>query len=135
MSMSSNATSSTSGEPNSEKPKPWSLLLESREELLRLKDLHSSRLWDSLLVLLGAEYHFHLERMLEAEDDSPEARGHKIIAKYLRHFMGAVPSMVEDSLRHAEAHERGEFEHPDTNDGGSPYMEGDGGLGEPRDVD
>ena len=134
MSMKSNGSSSTSEGPNSRVPKPWLELLESQEELERLRGLHNSSLWDSLKDLLWAERLFHLEALAET-DNEEHAKEHRWIARYLRHFVEAIPERVEIARQAAEAKSRGDFDRPDPDAGGSPYMEGDGGPETPIDVD
>ena len=134
MSMSSNDTSSTSVEPNSRGPKTWEVLLETREGLLKLRELHRSSLWDSLKDLLWAERLFHSEALVET-DDAGETRDHKFLLRWLRHFMEAVPELVEGHYQALESDLRGDNERPDPDTGGSPYMESDGGANEVEDVD
>jgi hypothetical protein len=68
-------------------------------------------------------------------DDESEARDHKILVRWIRHFMEVVPEKVQGMYELAQAESRGDLEGPDTDDGGSPYMEGDGGAEEAENVD
>ena len=134
MSMESSDTSSTSEKPNRKGPKPWEVLLETREGLLKLRELHRSSLWDSFKDLLWAERLFHSEALVET-DDAGETRDHKFLLRWLRHLMEAVPELVEEHYRALESDLRGDNPRPDPDTGGSPYMESDGGPEEPENVD
>ena len=133
MSTRSNDTSSTSDKPSSKVPKTWELLQESREELVRLREFHRSSLWDSFKVLLQAERLFHLEQLAETNDET-EARDHRFIARWIKHFMETVPERVEGLYQSAEAESRGDNPRPDPDSGGSPYMESDRGDEPEEDV-
>lgn len=80
-------------------------------------------------MLLQAERLFHLEQLVESEDDG-ETRDHKIIAKWIGHFLTYIPDQVEAAYKFEKEETEGGREDP-TAGGGSPYMEGDGDLEEP----
>ena len=123
--MKSNGSPLTSDKRSKPMPKTWELLQESRAELIKLRDLHHNSLWDSLLGLLQAERHFHLEALAETDDDS-EAHDHRLIARYLKHFMEFVPEEVASMVEHAKAEAEGKIEKLEPGSGGTPYMESDG---------
>lgn len=134
MSMSSSDTSSTSVEPNSKEPKTWEVLLETREGLLKLRELHRSSLWDSLKDLLWAERLYLLEALV-ASDDPTETDRCKFAIRWLKRLMEAIPESVEGHYQALESDLRGDNERPDPDVGGSPYMESDGRPDEAEDVD
>lgn len=80
-------------------------------------------------MLLQAERLFHLEALVEAEDEG-ETRDHRFIARWIKHFLEAIPDKVEAAYKYIEEEAKGEHENP-TAGGGSPYMEGDGDPEEP----
>ena len=95
------------------------------ESLGRLRALHSNSLWDSLQDLLQAERLFHLERLSEADTDD-EARDHRLIARYLKHFLQVVPEEVESMYQTKKHGVENTDPSEDLSTGGTPYMEDDG---------
>jgi hypothetical protein len=70
-----------------------------------------------------------LDRLSET-DDADEARDHKVIARYLKHFLENVPEEVDGTIQAAKY----AIEHPEDKPDlstGTPYMEDDGTTDEP----
>jgi hypothetical protein len=122
----SNGTHSTSERVSKPVQQPWEVLLSSQATLGRLREFHHSSLWDSLRQMLEAERLFHLERLAEVDDSEREAQDHRVIARYLKHFMEYVPAEVEASFEAAKLDAEGKVEKIDAKSGGTPWMESDG---------
>ena len=120
----SNGTHSTSDKPSSREPRTWEVLSSSQQEVARLREFHHSSLWDSLRDLLNAERLFHLERLAET-DNEQESRDHRIIARWIKHFLEEVPAEVESGFASMKAEAEGKVERVDTKSGGTAYMESD----------
>ncbi|TFH58432.1 MAG: hypothetical protein E4G90_10730 [Gemmatimonadales bacterium] len=111
--------------PSSRGHNSYEALTATREGLLKLRDLHSSSLWDSLLDLLWAERHFHLEGLAETDDET-EAKTHRIVLRYLKHLTEEIPEAVRDRLEVLDTERSHPRETLDPDSGGTPYMESDG---------
>ena len=117
--------SSNSEQPKTPPPKTYEQLLSLRSDLVRLRELHRSSLWDSLLVLLQAARLFHLNELAET-DDEKESLEHKIIARWIKNFTEIIPFEVESAYQAEEAKARGPVEEFDPTEGGTAFMESDG---------
>jgi hypothetical protein len=63
---------------------------------------------------------------LAETDEDQEARDHKIVARWIKHFLQNIPLEVQSALDYAEKDSKGEIERLDPNSGGTPFMESDG---------
>ncbi len=117
--------SSNSEKPNKLQPKTLEQLLSLKSDLLRLRDLHRSSLWESLRDLLLAERLFHLDQLAETDDERISLE-HKVLARWLKHFIEDIPYEVGERLKAEEREASGIDEKFDPSEGGTAYMESDG---------
>lgn len=68
---------------------------------------------------------FHLDEMAEADDDEV-SREHKLLARYIKHFIEVIPFEVEQIYKAEEAKADKSVEKFDPTTGGTAYMEPDG---------
>lgn len=125
MSMRSKNSSSTSEAPSKAVPRPWEDLLDSREWLVKARDLHSSHLWDCLREQLQAERYLYLEALAETDDDK-ERSEYSFVAKWIKRFIADLPEEIEARFQYFKDEDAGKIEHLDPKNGGTAFMESDG---------
>jgi hypothetical protein len=69
-----------------------------------------------------------LEQLAETDDDA-EGHDHKVISRYLKHFLDNVPQEVENVYKTSK---EGPQETAADLEGGTAYMEDDGTTDEPE---
>ena len=84
--MTSKDTSSTSPKTNGQIPMTYERLQTESQKLRRVVSVLGSQGWEDLEVWFQAERQAHLESAVDS-DDSEERDGHRIVARWLKHFL------------------------------------------------
>ena len=98
--MTSNDSSYPSPRTNGQGPMTYERLRNEPARLRKLVWVLGSQAWEDLEVWFQAERQAHLEASVEA-DDPGEREGHRIIARWLKHFLSIAKEALID-LEHSE---------------------------------
>ena len=96
--MTSNNSSSNLSKTSSQVVVTYEMLLGDLPRLRRLVEVFRESQWEALEEWLQAERQQHLEASVEIDDDEVASR-HRVIARWLKHFLTVTKESVIDSAK------------------------------------
>ncbi len=117
--MTSNGTSSDSPKMKNPEKMTYDKLLSEPEKLRQVTYLLGSQGWEAMELWLQTERQDHLECLAESEDEG-ERETHRIVAKWIKYFIGTCRESLEaadTAIRHPEPPAETEYMEFDSTSG------------------